>query len=317
MPLAGGQSSFKFGTSLSEMRRKAAEAEARAQQKKLKDAGLSFDAQPYTNPFVALRPGFDIWVEGQISRYNDDIGGINREGDFRILYVGADYILAPGILIGALVQIDDTNEDINGSTRTGEIDGTGWMVGPYFGARLLDNLFFDARAAWGQSDNDIWIDDAAGFRRGSFDTDRWLATATLTGVHNHGAWRFSPEIGLAYGHESYDTYKNSIGQTVTAGDADIGRLTGGLEVAYRMQTSNGTIVEPMVGIEGIWNFDSDDLVINDVLQNSDDNRAKVEAGVLVRTPSGWGIRAAGNYDGIGGDDFDSYGGSLWLNIPLH
>ncbi len=84
-----------------------------------------------------------------------------------------------------------------------------------------------------------------------------------------------------------------------------------------MQTSNGTIVEPMVGIEGIWNFDSDDLVINGALQNSDDNRAKVEAGVLVRTPSGWGIRAAGNYDGIGGDDFDSYGGSLWVNVPLN
>ena len=54
-----------------------------------------------------------------------------------------------------------------------------------------------------------------------------------------------------------------------------------------------------------------------VLQNSDDNRAKVEAGLMVTAPNGWGVRAAGNYDGIGGDDFDSYGGSLWLNIPLH
>jgi hypothetical protein len=37
---------------------------------------------------VALRPGLDIWAEGHIVRYNDDIGGINREGDFGILYAG-------------------------------------------------------------------------------------------------------------------------------------------------------------------------------------------------------------------------------------
>jgi hypothetical protein len=30
----------------------------------------------------------------------------------------------------------------------------------------------------------------------------------------------------------------------------------------RLQRPDGTIVEPMVGITGIWNFDSDDLVIN-------------------------------------------------------
>lgn len=318
LPLVGGQTSFKFGTSLSEIRAKAAEAEAKAQQKKLQEAGLSFAGQPYTNPFVTLRPGLDIWVEGHISRYNDDIGGINREGDFRILYVGADYVLAPGILVGALVQVDDTKEDIDDPDRTGQIEGTGWLVGPYVGVKLLDSLFFDARAAWGQSDNDIWLDDAAaGFRIGSFETERWLATATLTGVHHYGPWRFSPQLGLAYGHESYDTYLNSLGQTVSGGDANIGRLTGGAEVAYRLQTWDGTIVEPMLGITGIWNFDSDDLVINGAVQETDESRAKVEGGVLVRTPNGWGVRAAANYDGIGGGNFESYGGSLWVNIPLN
>jgi len=226
-------------------------------------------------------------------------------------------VLSDGILVGALVQVDDTNEDISDPDRTGEIDGTGWMVGPYFGARILENLLFDARAAWGQSDNDIWLDDPInGFRTASFDTERWLATATLTGVHYHGAWRFSPQVGLAYGHESYDTYVNSIGQTVAGGEANIGRLTGGGEAAYRLQRADGTIVEPMLGITGIWNFDSDDLVINGVVQETNDTRAKLEGGVMIRTPDGWALRAAGMYDGIGGDDFEAYGGSLWINIPM-
>jgi hypothetical protein len=317
MPLMEGQTSFKFGTSLSEIRTNIAEAEARSQQKKLQDAGLSFEGQPYTNPFLGVREGLDFWIEGHITRYRDDIGGISREGDFRILYVGADYVLADGVLIGGLVQIDDTEEDIDDPTRTGEIDGTGWMVGPYFGARVLDNLFFDARAAWGQSDNDIWIDDAGGFRTGSFDTERWLATATLTGVHYHGAWRFSPQIGVAYGHESYDTYVNSLGQTIAGSEANIGRLNGGGEIAYRIERSSGTIVEPMVSLTGIWNFDSDDLVINGVTEQTDETRAKVEGGVMIRTPAGWALRAAGMYDGLGSDDFEAYGGSLWVNIPIY
>ncbi|MCP4780274.1 MAG: hypothetical protein GY877_05825, partial [Hyphomicrobium sp.] len=122
VPLGSGSTSFKFGTSLSEMRAKAAEAEARAQQKKLEAAGLSLSGASGLAALQVPRTGLDIWVEGQFSRYTDDLGGINRTGDFRILYLGADYVLAPGVLVGALVQVDDTKEDINGSVRTGEID---------------------------------------------------------------------------------------------------------------------------------------------------------------------------------------------------
>ncbi|MCP3654892.1 MAG: autotransporter outer membrane beta-barrel domain-containing protein, partial [Herbaspirillum sp.] len=318
-PLGLGQSSsFKFGTSLSEMRAKAAEAEALGYQKKLEDAGLSLSEVSGLPPLQEPRTGFDLWVEGQFSGYTDDIGGINREGDFGVVYVGADYVLAPGVLVGALVQVDDTKEDINGSERTGEIDGTGWMAGPYFGVRLLDNLFFDTRAAWGRSDNDIWLrDEGLGFRNGSFETDRWLATATLTGVYTYDAWRLSPELGLAYGYEAYGTYTNSLYQEVTGGSVNIGRLTGGAELAYSIQMHNGTTIEPMVGIEGIWNFDTDALVIDGVLHQTDESRAKIAGGLLVNMPSGWSLRAAGNYDGLGGGDFQSYGGSLWVNVPFN
>lgn len=320
--LGMAQSGFKFGTSLSQLREMAAEHEEAKQRSKLAKAGLSFAGQHMANPFVVPRTGFDIWMEGHISRYSDDVGGVNRDGDFRILYVGADYVLAPGILIGALVQIDDTTEDIKNnplvSGERGKIDGTGWMAGPYIGVRLTDKLFFDARAAWGTSNNDIYLkDDVNGPRSGSFDTTRWLTTATLTGNERYGPWRISPQIGLAYGHEEYDTYWNSLNQIVKGGDASIGRFTGAIEVGYQFRTAYGTTIEPHVSITGIYNFDTDDLVINGVMVQSDESRAKVEGGVIIMTPRGWGLRAAGNFDGIGGDDFRSYGGSLWLNIPLN
>jgi outer membrane autotransporter protein len=319
--LGSGQTAFKFGTSLKEVQASLAANDAAQARKKVENAGLGFESLPANNPPQTLRQGIDIWVEGHISRYDDSTGGINREGDFKILYVGADYAVAPGVLLGALVQIDDTKEDVDDSDSAnlkGEVEGTGWMAGPYIGIRLADNLFFDARAAYGQSDNDIWLyDDDAGKRRGSFDTDRWLASATLTGNQYIGPWRLSPQIGLAYGNEWYDDYQNNLGQTVEGHDISIGRLTVAAEVGYRIDLENGTMIEPHVSLTGIVNFATDELEINGALVETDDTRAKIEGGVLIRTPSGWGLRAAGSYDGIGGDDFEAYSGSLWVNVPLN
>jgi len=315
---ASGGQSFKFGTSLSELRESAKAAQLQDEQKKLQDAGLDYNGQMYQMPKNALNQRLDVWVEGQYSGYNDSTGGLERDGNFRILYVGADYAIAPGILVGALVQVDDTREDIDDPTLLGEVEGTGWMVGPYIGIKLTDTLYFDARAAWGTSDNDIWLQDAAtGWRSGSFETDRWLANANLTGNYQFGNWRLSPQVGVAYGSESYDTYFNSLGQAVDGGEARIGRLTGGAEVGYQFRNSDGSTLEPHIGIKGIWNFQTDELVVNGVVVDTDESRAQVEGGVLYRTPSGLAVRGALAYDGIGGDDFESYTGQLWVNIPLN
>lgn len=231
---------------------------------------------------------------------------------------GANYAIAPGILVGALVQVDDTREDIDDPTLLGEVEGTGWMAGPYIGIRLTGTLYFDARAAWGTSDNDIWLQDAAsGWRNGTFDTNRWLANANLTGNYQFGSWRLSPQVGVAYGSESYDTYYNSLGQIVDGGEARIGRLTGGAEVGYQFRHNDGSVLEPHIGIKGIWNFQTDDLVVNRVIVDTDESRAQVEGGLLYRTPSGFAVRGALAYDGIGADDFESCTGQLWVNIPLN
>ncbi|HUV66393.1 MAG TPA: autotransporter domain-containing protein [Sedimentisphaerales bacterium] len=319
VPLSQGGQNFKFSTSLSEMRSAATQAEAQSQKQKLNEAGMDFTSYPYLNPYQEIRPGFDIWVEGQFIHYDDDTGGIDRDGDFSVLYFGADYLLAPGVLVGAIFQLDWTDEDINDPSVRGEIDGTGWMAGPYIGLQLTDFLFFDARAAWGTSDNDIWATDAAaGKRSGDFDTDRWLASASLTGTHTFGgAWRISPQIGINYGSESFDDYRNSLSQIVRGSDTEIGRLRGGAELGYRMQTSGGTIVEPTVSLEGLWNFDDDEFTVGGVPVDFDEGRAKLEGGVTITTPSGWSFRGAGIYDGIGTSDFDAYGGQFWLSVPLN
>jgi hypothetical protein len=318
MPLASGSSSVRFGTSLSEIREAAALSEEQNMRAKMEAAGLGYLGRSQSNAYSELRPGFDVWIEGQIARYNDSLGGIDREGDFGILYLGADYVVSPGFLVGALVQLDRTDEDIDDPALSGSIEGMGWMVGPYFGVRLMDNLTFDARAAWGKSSNDFTLDDASvGLRSGEFDTDRWLASAALTGNQYYNLWRFSPQIKLSYGNESYGGFATSLGQTIDGDSAAIGRLTGTLEIARSIHGPGGAIVEPHVAISGIWNFDSDNLYINGTLVETEGARAKVEGGVLIMTPGGLNLRAAAAYDGLGEDDLEAVSGSVWLSIPLN
>ena len=315
--LSAGPSQLRFGTSLSQVYALAQQAKAEEHKRKTAGSGFNFTGRPLTTPSVRPRPGFDVWIEGQASRYDDDVGGIDREGRFGVLYVGADYVVAPGILIGGIVQFDDTKEDLKGPGETGQIDGKGWMVGPYFGILLAENLMLDVRAAWGRSDNDIIQDDSVtGPNSASFDTTRWLTTAAITGSHYHGPWRISPRLAIAYGREQYDTFTNSAGVVVNGDEVAISRVTGSIEIGYRMITHSGTRIEPHASITGVYNFKDEDLLINGVVVEESKSRAKVEAGVLISLANGWGLRAAGHYDGLGDDDFHGYGGGLWVNIPL-
>jgi hypothetical protein len=308
----GGE--MKFSTSLSQLR-SAAVAAANA---KLTDPSLSFQDSYSGHTPYGLTQRLDLWVEGQITAYYDSLGGINREGDFKILYVGMDYAISPGFLIGALVQIDRTDESIKDPDLKGTIDGTGWMAGPYLGIKLRDNLFFDARAAWGQSTNDLDLtDDVVGKRTGSFDTDRWLASATLTGNYHLGALRISPQIGIAYGNETSDAYRTSLGQDVGAVDVTIGRLTFGPEFGYTRRLEDGTLVEPHASIKGIWSFDQETLDLSTGPVEPDEFRAQIEAGILIKTPDGYSVRAAGSYDGIGDKDLEAWSAKAWLNVPLN
>ncbi|WP_170144349.1 autotransporter domain-containing protein [Dichotomicrobium thermohalophilum] len=307
-----------FSMSLSGLRASMMAEDARKIRKAQDGDGMtsSFADDPYIAPYMMTRPGWDLWIEGQISRYSDDSAGRDRDGTFSILYVGADYAVAPGVIVGALVQVDHTDQDIDGDVW-GEIEGTGWMVGPYFGAKIGDNLIFDARAAWGQSDNDIELEsDDGGHRTGDFDMERWLVTGKLTGMYYYDGWRISPHVGVAWGTQDQDAFTNSLGQRVGSSSVTLGQLTFGPEFGYTKRLESGATLEPHLAVEGIWNFDGNEIDFATGTESTDDFRAKVEGGFIYATPDGYKFRAAGSYDGIGGDDFEAWSAKAWLNIPL-
>jgi outer membrane autotransporter protein len=260
-----------------------------------------------------VRSPFDVWVEGAVAHFSDGSDQSERHGHLGVLYVGADYRLAPNLLVGALVQFNQTSHSFDALDSSGR--DTGWMVGPYATVRLTPNLFFQARAAWGKSDVKLDLDDT---HTDSFDAERWLVRGTLLGPWRWGPWQFRPRASVGYIEERQESYVSSLGGAVPGQSVALGQAKFGPEFAYRYRLANGSIVEPNLLVEGIWNFLRDGGVLNlDDLAGGDKLRGRAEAGVTLRTPRGASFGASVSYDGIGSTDHQAVGGKLRVQVPLN
>ena len=268
------------------------------------------DAQASDSTIPQPQPRFGLWAEGTWARIDDD----TAKSDFGLLYVGADYRFRDGLVVGLIAQFDRTDEedDVNDFA----IEGKGWMVGPYVVARLSANLIFDARAAWGKSNNEVspyntYTDD--------FKGRRWLVRSRLTGDFKFGAVHIAPHVGVIYFEEEQKAYTDSLGNAIGAQTAELGRLTFGPKFSTSFRRPDGTIIAPFVAINGIWDFKRTDQVDIDTglaVTGSDKFRARTEAGLSIRLPQGVAITGEGFYDGIGADGYNAYGGSVKVGVPF-
>ena len=294
-------SSFSFATSLNQMR----QAQANYPQPYGLGAGSPRPAAPASK--------FDVWAEGYLAHFEDDAGGFDANGHTGVLYVGADYLLTRQILVGALVQFDDTEEDLDTWGRHAKT--TGWMAGPYATVRLPYNLYFQGRAAWGQSSNDISIVPGT---EDSFDANRWLVRGTLLGQWDSGPWRLQPRASVGYIAEDQDGYTNSFMAQIPSQTVSLGQAKAGPQVSYRERLSDGSVIEPSLLVEGIWNFhqDAGQLSVDDLV-TADALRARAEAGVTFYTRDGTSLGASVSYDGIGSSDYSAVGGRARVRVPLN
>jgi outer membrane autotransporter protein len=260
------------------------------------------------------RKAFDVWVEGAYARFNDGSDQSERHGHLGVVYVGADYRLSPNVLVGTLVQYNQTSHEFD-ALQVGGSD-SGWMIGPYATVRLSKNLFFQARAAWGKSDVDLDLDPT---HQDSFDAERWLVRGTLLGQWRWGPWQFRPRASVGYIEERQESYESSLGPTtIPSQTVALGQAKAGPEIAYRYRLANGSILEPSLLVEGIWNFLRDAGAVSvDDLAVGDKVRGRAEAGLSLRTPGGTAFGAAVSYDGIGSSDFQAVGGKLRVQVPLN
>jgi hypothetical protein len=307
-----GGGRFAFATSLSKMRQAA--SETRAAKDSGPDVPMGLGATSRSTIERRAEPSrFDVWAEGAMAYYADRSIGTAQQGHAALLYMGVDYRIHPAILLGALVQLDWVSEST--SALGASASGQGWMAGPYVTVRLTRNVFFDARAAWGQSDNRV---DPLGVYTDKFSTERSLVSAKLTGNWTHGNWRFRPSAEIVYFHETQEAYTNQINIHIPEQSISLGRVSVGPEIGYRFQYGNGAVFEPFVGVKGVWDFDKTaDTTVAGIAVGSDPFHVMVELGATYSTPSGISLRGSFAYDGIGDSDLRAYYGRASISVPFN
>ncbi len=309
----GKLSRLAFGTSLQKLmgaKRQSSESSA-SRSSERPDGAMALGASGSTVGQQQGNAPFDIWVEGYTTHFDEDNGG--SSGNVGIMYLGADYEVLPGLMVGALMQFDfaDEKSGLLGSSA----EGHGWMAGPYLSARLTDNFFFYSRAAWGQSENSI---SPFGTYTDRVDGERWMARADLTGDWQWDRWRFSPTLGFAYFEEAIKSYTDSSGIRIDGQTYALGRMNFGPEIGYSIPLADGSTLEPMLSVQGIWDFEGANAVtFNEIPGGTPEFRAKVQAGVSLIAPWGYSIRGSGFVDGIGANDYKAYGGQIMINMPLN
>ena len=179
---------------------------------------------------LAFNAGFDlgnvmVWSEGRVLSFNDDL---SDEGRFAILHAGADWLVGADLMLGVAAQIDVIEQEDVPSGET--VTGTGWMLGPVATARLSDNLFVDARLAFGTAQSEV--DRGATLDR--FDSCRALLEIAVLGFVEQGNWTFYPEFELSYFAERAETYNSATLGVVPAREFSLGqaRIGGTIERAF-------------------------------------------------------------------------------------
>ncbi|NVE93742.1 autotransporter outer membrane beta-barrel domain-containing protein [Altererythrobacter lutimaris] len=255
---------------------------------------------------------FDVWAEAYLSRASIGI----QDADFRILHVGADVKLADSILVGGILQLDDYSD--RGEFEVGEAEGDGWMVGPYVTAQLAPQLYLEARAAWGSSDNRVSpladIVDA-------FDTDRSLYSGSLFGELEVGDDTvLRPELTVRHFSEKQKAYTDSFGITVSAQTVDQGDVSFKPRLSHLIELESGWSLRPFGVIEGIYTFgtEPDGALANIVPTAFSDAfggvRARVEGGVDIFSKGGIRASVSGFHDGIGASEFSNTGVHIGLSF---
>ena len=266
-----------------------------------------------TNNRVALDGEFfrnGVWGQVTGSYTGSDSGDVRSVlGSF-----GFHRKYSERFLAGAMLQFDLADHDL--ARQAGMIDGTGWLVGPYFAARNGKRpLYFEGRLLYGQSDNDIrFIDPGTGIgvRNGSFDTKRLLAQLRVQGEialsDENGGPRLIPYADARWVEDRAATFttvsatglRNSVpGQKVSVGQLELG---SNVEVPIAM--SHGAMT--FTGGLGLVYSNTE----GDFIPSVSRSRGRGEIGLSYGLDDNVQIDFESFYDGIGTSGYEGYGLSL-------
>ncbi|NJM33730.1 MAG: autotransporter outer membrane beta-barrel domain-containing protein [Rhodomicrobium sp.] len=258
----------------------------------------------------------DLWIEGRAGQFEhrlDDAGLVyDASGSAASLNLGADVLLRPDIMVGALLQLDRYSEtyDALGAYH----DSHGVLFGPYASIRLAPDLVFDASAAWGDTENEARLPEGT---RVSFDTDRQLLRGQLSGNRTLFGLQFAPSLSLALVEDRFADPASLPEGAAGDGASVIGRLGIGTGVSYRIALEDGGFLQPNAALSTGWTLDGLEKPAFDSAAFANSAGATAEAGFTLGTADGVSIQATGGIEGIGNEDYSAWNGRISLTAPLN
>jgi hypothetical protein len=217
-----------------------------------------------------------------------------RETTYALGAVGAHQKINSDLIVGGMLQFDYA-ETVDGSS---DIDGSGWLFGPYFVAKLPEQpLYFEGRALYGRTSNSV--------SGGAFDTDRMLAQFKVTGEIDRDQTRLFPTMDVSYLVEDQDAFG-----TVAAQRSTITQVELGLGFEHSIASQKGLTL-----VGGVYAVQSDTDNANSALSPEfDGSRGRIELGLNRRLANNGQLGIDGFYDGIGADGFESFGVSFGFDL---
>lgn len=265
----------------------------------------------YGNAADSRAGTFDVWTELYGSKTNAGAS----DSSYWVGYVGGHYFINEQTLVGVVGQYD-WSEESNSSVNS-NANGQGWMIGPYLAGQLPDQkLYYEARASWGQSSNKV---SPNGTYTDAFDTTRWLVNAKISGSYALDHLIVKPAISVSYYEETQKAYTDTNANVIPEQTISIGELKFGPTLTNNIKLDNGMLFQPSFGVNGVYNFAIKDNVASQVAAlGNNDLRARIDAGFnLVDQDKGRLISTSVFYDGIGINDYQSYGGKVRLTLSFN
>lgn len=244
-------------------------------------------------------------VSGCVSQGNTwaEITG-SRSGDdsYTLGSFGAHSLMNPNLLVGAMLQVDYAEDAVNNTS------GSGWIVGPYFVARIPEQPFFiEGRLLYGQTDNDI---SPLRTFTDSFDTERFLAQLRATGEYKVQAFTLMPLLDVTYTDDTQKTYVDGLGNTIPGQTVSLTQVSAGLDFATDLEVAAGSL-ELVGGLSGIYSSSAGAAAS----PKFEHWRGRTHLGLNYGMATGGKLRVSTFYDGIG-INYESYGASLGFDMEF-
>lgn len=243
----------------------------------------------------ASNPALPVWFNITGNRSSQD----DYDSSYALAVLGAHHQVNQNLLVGAMLQLDYAETE-NGAS---EVDGTGWLAGPYVVAKLPEHpVYFEGRALYGKASNEI---SPLGTYKDDFDSDRWLIQSRVTGEIERGALTLMPILDLSYVSDDAESYTDSVGNRISAQDFSLTTVQLGMDFTHPLAVSRGDMMLTG-GLSGVWSSTSGTGTVPGVAPIGDTTRGRVDLGLDYRLQNDSLFAAGVFYDGIGESGFESY-----------